>query len=132
MKKVTKIFMAVLLAGMFNLVNAQQYEWQKPVQSGEKQIDLFFCKLYAGVYIEIGEGRKFDDGTTVKDHREFLTETEIYEGLMNELARDSYNIKYPGFIVRDLKYNITEESDVGFAALINVKLSLVSTKNLDD
>lgn len=97
MKKVTKFFMAALLAGMCSLGYAQtKYEWQQPAKHTETEIGVINCRINCGRWCFYKNSGNQNDSEVI------YTVEQLYEKLMTN-AKDKYSEKYPQFALRNFK-----------------------------
>lgn len=97
MKKVTKFFMAALLAGMCSFGYGQtEYEWEKPLQLSEIEIGIINHTLDGGYY------RVTHDGMI--DKVIHYTKEQLYEKLLTK-AKNEYANTYPKLTLRNFKYD---------------------------
>lgn len=93
MKTTKIIFLTALIAVLSNpTMFAQTYEWQKPPQSGEKEIALIIDTINAGFYHRSSDS----------DLRRNYSNEQAYERLLNK-AKKKYETTYPNFALRNFK-----------------------------
>lgn len=98
MKKVTKFFMAALLAGMYVFGNAQtKYEWEKPVQPSETEIGIINHTVDGG-YFRVTHDNPMIDKVII------YTKEQLYEKLLTK-AKNEYANTYPKFTLRNFNYD---------------------------
>lgn len=97
MKKVTKIFMMAILAGMCCSSYAQQ-EWEKPLKPNEIEVDVITTNEYGGYCITSTYSGEINDNLIN------YSKEQLYERLMTA-ATDKYAKTYPKFVLRNFKYS---------------------------
>lgn len=100
MKKVTKFFMAALLAGMCSFGYAQTYEWQKPMQPTETYKGTITKRYLAG-------GVMYSKGKVVVDTRTSYTGTQLY----SKLLADAQNEYSTNVIIRQFTSSVNEKEN---------------------
>lgn len=99
MKTTKKILMVALVAILSaTATNAQSYEWQKPVQKGEKELELVLDTVNAGCYTWWGWPNKSDE-----DERRNYTTEQIYKHLFDKV-KALYGDTHPGFALRQFSW----------------------------
>lgn len=96
MEKTKKILMAAIMIILSSpKMNAQTYEWQKPVQKGEKELELVLDTVYAGPYSEYGYQRN-------EDYRETWSGEQLYKHMYDKI-KESIGEAHPDFSLRQFK-----------------------------
>lgn len=105
MKTTTKNLMAVLLIVLSALtMNAQTYEWQKPVQKGEKELELVLDTVYAGGAIVMDRPNSYCKNVDV---RRYYSVEALYKS-MYDTIKQKIGDSYPNFGLRHFKWRMDE------------------------
>lgn len=105
MKKLTKLFISTLLAGMCCSCYAQDYEyyeWKNPPQSNEREIDVVNEEIYGCTY-----GVSLTDNRVITGEKKNLSEKQLYEELI-KLVEKNYGEKRPNIQLRNFKSKMVE------------------------
>ena len=110
MKKVTKFFMAALLAGVCSCGYGQTIcEWKKPSKSNEivigtveNQYPAGYASRYKYPYNDVPD----------EDERYSVSDEQLYEKLL-KLAKEKYGNEYPKLALRNFKASMDEELKTG-------------------
>lgn len=99
--KTTKIILMVALVVMLSATttNAQTYEWQKPVQEGEKELELVLDTVMAGTYSQYGYQQNLD-------YRRDYSIEQLYKRLFIKVKK-SFGDSHPNFTIRQFKWRST-------------------------
>ena len=82
-------------------MKAQNYEWQKPMQKGEKELELILDTLDAGYYTQYG-------WRSNEDSRKDYSVEQLYKYLFDKVKRN-YGDSHPNFMIRQFKWRSTLE-----------------------
>lgn len=99
-KKILMVALVVMLSA--TTTNAQTYEWQKPVQEGEKELELVLDTVYAGKYFY----RSYMEDS---DWRSTMSDEQLYKYMYNKIKKKIGDTN-PNFRLRHFKSRVDDSN----------------------